>query len=343
MSAAQQHRPVHLVGSIPLRSVSEVFETVSDRLGAYVRRIPDGEVGPRSAWIGWQQQVMDRVTGIEAAGYRHLPGDISYVQYKIRSDVSSEDIDFRPIGYAAAARTSFAEFKRLRAIGAIAPATRFQISLPTPLAVAFAFFVPDSIRSAWRVYERQLLEEVREIFDHIPHEHLSFQWDVAVEITDILARPEADKQWSSHEVMNSITRLCEFIPTDVEVGIHLCYGDPGHKHIIEPIDMGLLVRIANGITSKSSRPISWFHMPVPRERSDDAYFEPLRGLKLKAGCELFIGLVHLTDGLDGGTSTLGDGKAICSIVWCGDRMWLRPQAPGHDSRAFGSASASGRA
>ena len=36
-----------------------------------------------------------------------------------------------------------------------------------------------------------------------------------------------------------------------------------------------LVEIANGISSRVSRPIAWMHLPVPRNRTDDAYFAPL--------------------------------------------------------------------
>ena len=40
-------------------------------------------------------------------------------------------------------------------------------------------------------------------------------------------------------------------------------------------------------------------MPVPRMRSDDAYFAPLMRLKLGSETELSLGLVHLTDGVEG--------------------------------------------
>jgi len=44
---------------------------------------------------------------------------------------------------------------------------------------------------------------------------------------------------------------------------------------------------------------NWIHLPVPRERDDAAYFAPLRGLKRASGTELYLGLVHFTDGLAG--------------------------------------------
>jgi hypothetical protein len=40
-------------------------------------------------------------------------------------------------------------------------------------------------------------------------------------------------------------------------------------------------------------------MPVPRNRFDDAYFDPLERLAVPAETELCLGLVHYTDGVEG--------------------------------------------
>src|SRR5688500_16842465 len=50
----QRPRGVHLVGSVPLADEAEVFRTVGSILGEHARRIPDGETGVRTNWIGWQ-------------------------------------------------------------------------------------------------------------------------------------------------------------------------------------------------------------------------------------------------------------------------------------------------
>ncbi|MFZ1923003.1 MAG: hypothetical protein WAU57_15340, partial [Xanthobacteraceae bacterium] len=49
---------VHLVGSIGLDTVDEVFATVGKLLGPHLRRIPDGEVGGRRLWISWQYPLL---------------------------------------------------------------------------------------------------------------------------------------------------------------------------------------------------------------------------------------------------------------------------------------------
>ena len=63
--------------------------------------------------------------------------------------------------------------------------------------------------------------------------------------------------------------------------------------------MGDMVDMANRLSADIKRPINLIHMPVPRDRSDEAYFGPLRRLQLRPDIELSLGLVHYTDGLAG--------------------------------------------
>ena len=63
--------------------------------------------------------------------------------------------------------------------------------------------------------------------------------------------------------------------------------------------MGDMVEFANRVARDIERPIQLIHMPVPRNRADDAYFEPLRRLELRPETELCLGLVHHTDGIEG--------------------------------------------
>ena len=93
--------------------------------------------------------------------------------------------------------------------------------------------------------------------------------------------------------------LGDCVPEDVDLIYHLCYGDDNHQHSIEPTDMSDLVTVANNVLAGIARPVRLFHMPVPRGRSDDAYFEPLRQLKLPTETGISLGLVHYTDGVDG--------------------------------------------
>jgi hypothetical protein len=80
---------------------------------------------------------------------------------------------------------------------------------------------------------------------------------------------------------------------------HFCYGDAGHRHVVEPTDMGDMVDYANRLAAQLDRPIAQIHMPVPRDRADDAYFKPLARLKRDPATRLCLGLLHYTDGVAG--------------------------------------------
>jgi hypothetical protein len=72
--------------------------------------------------------------------------------------------------------------------------------------------------------------------------------------------------------------------------------------------MGDMIVFANRVSQRIARPIELIHMPVPRSRTDDAYFAPLRNLKLRPETELCLGLVHYTDGVAGALKRLATAK-----------------------------------
>ncbi len=68
--------------------------------------------------------------------------------------------------------------------------------------------------------------------------------------------------------------------------------------------------LANALTAGVRRPLTWVHLPVPRDRTDDAYFAPLRALRLSPETELYLGLVHYTDGVEGTRRRLEAARRI---------------------------------
>ena len=48
----------------------------------------------------------------------------------------------------------------------------------------------------------------------------------------------------------------------------------------------------------TGRRIDFVHMPVPRDREDDAFFKPLADLAI-GDTKLYLGLVHTTGGIEG--------------------------------------------
>src|SRR6478736_561491 len=140
--------------------------------------------------------------------------------------------------------------------------------------------------------------------DAIPHQELAIQFDVASAVFARLQRNEPNAYGrNKSEMLDTfgaiLGKLADHVPPDVELLFHFCYGDSNHRHVVEPIDVGDMVDLANRLAGGINRSIELIHMPVPRDRSDDAYFEPLTRLKLKPGTQLCLGLVHHTDGLAG--------------------------------------------
>jgi uncharacterized membrane-anchored protein len=59
--------------------------------------------------------------------------------------------------------------------------------------------------------------------------------------------------------------------------------------------MAIMVEIANAIAARVTCPILFFHMPVPKGRTDEAYFVPLENLHVRRETDLYLGLVHYYD------------------------------------------------
>ncbi len=300
---------VHLVGSVPLKSAEEVFRNASSILGERLLRLPDGETGTRTNWIVWQYEFLAQSPYLEVIPPN--PNDYVPIRHlKLRHPVSSDDIHFDGLGYADAAKSSYALFTRLKQEGSIPNHYRFQVSLPTPLAPVIQFISPEDQAVIEPAYEKALLAELDQIIASIPGQELAIQWDVAVEfgLMEGVAFPHFGV--SKEEMIDQFIRLGNRVPAPVELGYHLCYGDAGHRHFVEPKDTTLLTEIANAISTGVTREIQWIHMPVPRNRSDEAYFAPLRNLHLHPETKLYLGLVHNSDGVEGARKRIAAAQQV---------------------------------
>jgi hypothetical protein len=57
--------------------------------------------------------------------------------------------------------------------------------------------------------------------------------------------------------------------------------------------------VCNALARTIKHSITYIHLPVPIARDDDAYYAPLADLKLAPDTELYLGLVHGSDGAEG--------------------------------------------
>jgi hypothetical protein len=293
-------RNIHFVGSIGLDSTEDVFVAVGKTVKPFLKRCPDGEIAGRRLWISYQWPVLRATSFLEPASDHAIPG-MGLTALRLKANISPEEIHFGELGYAREARTSYQDFLAARKRGDIAAETRFQVCLPTPTAVISAFLVPQDIAKILPAYTQSMLREVKRICAFVPHQDLAIQWDVCIEMIQWDGRAAMMPSFPGIEPMfrDAFAQLAGAVPGDVELGFHLCYGDMDAKHFIEPLDLAKAVELANLILSAAGRPVTWIHMPVPRERSDAAYFAPLVHLARPPGTELYLGLVHAQDGVEG--------------------------------------------
>ncbi len=314
-------REVLLVGSVGLRNSEEVFRAIGPLLGSRMRRIPDGETGPRTSWVARLRFALESDAAFEddpgevAAGGRitHptegtrtwkgsaiVPrGAPPPPRLRLRAGTRAQDIRIGRLGYPEAAIDSYRTFFRLRAEGVVPSHLRFQVALPTIAAFLNAHLVYEHHAIVEPIYRDRLFSEVSEILAAIPHPDLAIQWDVSTEMGQWEGVRHAHFPDVQAGVIERLALHCARVPREVELGLHLCYGSYGGRHWKEPESTANMVEVHNRLAAKLERPIDYLHMPVPAGRSDDAYFGPLANLKLDPGTKLFLGLVHDSDGAEG--------------------------------------------
>jgi hypothetical protein len=287
----------HLVGSVPLTDATAVFTEVSRILGAHLKRIPDGETGARSNWVAWQLPLFLNDAALESSDAERDYGTGARVG--LRAEHSASEMKLPSLGYADAARESFDSFQGLKHTGTIPPHCRFQVCLPTPTAPVHLWVRTDDQQDVEAAYEAAMMRELDAILAAIPHDQLAIQWDTAVEFGVLEGCFPTFMKDPMAEIAERLKRLGNRIPNEVELGYHLCYGDAGHQHFVEPSDMQLLVDVASNLVADLNRPLNWLHMPVPQGRLDQDYFAPARHLRLAETTELYLGLVHFSDSVAG--------------------------------------------
>jgi methionine synthase II (cobalamin-independent) len=181
---------------------------------------------------------------------------------------------------------------------------RFQVDLVPAHSVIWLFLQDDLHRAIDPIYNEALCREIDRLAQAIPHDQLAIQFDVASAVFARLQRNEPNAYGHNKEEMietfgTILAGLADHVPADIELLFHFCYGDSNHRHVVEPIDMGDMVVLANYLSRIIRRSIQLIHMPVPRDRCDDAYVEPLRRLELRPETQLCLGLVVYTDGVGG--------------------------------------------
>ena len=127
------------------------------------------------------------------------------------------------------------------------------------------------------------------------------------------------------QIVERVRRLCDVVPGDVVLIISAtAITAPGISS--NPVDMTRLVEVANVLSASISHDIAYFHMPVPVSRTDDDYFRPLAGLNLRGPTEIYLGLVHASDGPDGTRKRIETANGTFrNSAWPANAEWRAPE------------------
>lgn len=293
---------VHLVGSIGLDGAEDVFRIVGPLLGRRLKRIPDGEPGPRRLWVSFQYPLLRSSAFLRPDPSGALRKTSGFPLLCLAEGVAEDEVHFGELGYAREARGSYLDFLEARRRGDIAPGVRFQVCLPTPMSVVYAFCTARNVAAIEKAYEAAMIREVDAICRHLRHRDLCIQWDVCHDMIVWDGQPQDQfplVNASRQEIAQRFARICATVPDDVELGFHLCYGDFGGKHFFDPVTAGHLVDVSNAIAENVRHKIAYIHLPVPLPRASADFFAPMREFKLSPETEIYLGLVHAADGVEG--------------------------------------------
>jgi hypothetical protein len=303
MAVANNLQPtIHFVGSIPLADSETVFRTLSASAGRYLKRWPDGETGIRKTWIKFLQDVLALNPAIEVASdvppFKFVQWDGKLIReiprLRLKPGARPDPTTFET-GYADMAIASWGVFDRLQQDGSIPAGVKFQISLPTPIAPTYNNMVPSDRAGLLPALTRHFVGEVEKIAAALPNDRIAIQWDVCQEVLAWEGYYEQGPVDVRTETVDVLRKIGDAVPDAIDLGYHLCYGSPADEHMVQPKDAGIMAAIVGATVAGVRRPIQFFHLPVPKPRTDDAYFAPLETLRLGAETELYLGLVHYDD------------------------------------------------
>jgi hypothetical protein len=295
-----------LVGSLPADSTEAALRAGAELFGDMVFALPDGETGPRAAWVGYEREHLVRPhPDVETVAVTESPTGVPRHAYetpifKVRGGVT--ELRWGSWPRIDEALESYKRFRALREDGVIPERLRFQVCLPFPSSALNGFkenFASD-YAVAGPAYEDLVLRELERLSGAIPPEELAIQWDVCYEVLDL----EGVVAWMSDDAWERFTgpveRLTPHVPEEALVGYHLCHGTFPEWPMFEARDTSLTVRMANHAVEHSGRPVDWVHIAGPRylRSEDESFFRPLADLDV-GDTRVFLGIVLPVDGVAG--------------------------------------------
>ena len=304
------HRPVLLVGSVPLKPASEVFRVATHYLGEVMARFPDGE---QVGWLPgvWQRMAENpaleptrKVALVGARDSTDFFSQLAIQYYGVKPGSVKQGLTLGPYGIAENAIASYRQFKQMKKrVRSFLGGRASRLRCPAHWTVhsslncqrASSFPSPKKPRPARSARSprrsRPTISPSRSIW---PLRSSLRNIGGVQKISICRFTRGSIGRWRTKP--RSLPMSAIAFPPNIELGFHLC--SIWHIDQSKGQDNNVHVDWCNALSRKIDRPIGYIHMPtIPEHQAAD--FAPLRRLKLHPETQLFLGVIHMDDGLEG--------------------------------------------
>ena len=189
---------------------------------------------------------------------------------------------------------SYFVFKTLKRDGLIPKHVKFQVCMPLSHSAVSSFF-PDPADHDKIIpgVSRAFRTEIEKMVEKIPPGELVIQWDLAVENRFLEAKMEKEGieagKREAERLMAPAADICPYIPKEVELGYHSCFGTLNGWPSRQPASLLGTVLLLNAGIAASGRKVEFVHFPTVRSL-EESFFSPLADLK--KGPRPYVGLIH---------------------------------------------------
>ncbi|MEV4597124.1 hypothetical protein AB0K15_06940 [Amycolatopsis sp. NPDC049253] len=272
-------RRLHFVGTLPqFADAEEAFRWQRGELAGQLRRISGGETGRRLQWF------VPVVKELKRSGAVRVVKDGDWTAYDDTDRLAARRLEPGQIPLRIA-DDALAEFELLRAQGA--PATTeqpLQVGVPGYLDMALFIFGPLGVFKHARAFLEAAGAQIERVHAE-QRDRVVFQLELPLALIAVTATPLPLRRTMAEVMASLVTRQAARAPEGTRFGVHLCFGDLGHRALRQPRSAAPMVALANAVVRRwpAGRPLDYLHLPMSGGEEPPptgaAFYAPLRRLR----------------------------------------------------------------
>ncbi|WP_326834251.1 hypothetical protein VSH64_04890 [Amycolatopsis rhabdoformis] len=284
-------RRLHFVGTLPqFADAEEAFRWQHGELAGLLRRISGGETGQRLQWF------VPVVKELKRSGAVRVVKDGDWTAYDDTDRLVARRLDPAQIPLHIA-EDALAEVELLRAAGTPATAAQpLQVGVPGYLDMALFIFGPLGVFKHARGFLKAAGAQIDQV-QAAAGERVVFQLELPLALIAVTAAPPPLRRIMASVLARLVTRQAARAPEGTRFGVHLCFGDLGHRALRRPRSAAPMVALANAIVRHwpAGRALDFVHLPMSGGDEpppvDAAFYAPLRGLR-PGSAVVVAGIAH---------------------------------------------------